>query len=246
MSSGRRIFIGDVQGCIDPLRRLLDATAFAQGVDRLYFVGDLVNKGPASAEVLRLAMELEADAVLGNHDVALLETAVGRRAQKASDTFDDVLAADDRDLLLLWLESRPLLMLLEDVVLVHAAIRPTWHKLEARAAALRIRFDALRSAGKSPFDDADVRFALSARYCQADGTQLIDDHFERGQSPSPPWRNWLDFWQGPEIAVFGHFAMQGLVQREFARGLDSGCCYGQQLTAWIAEEDRVVAVECVK
>lgn len=238
MAGERRIFIGDVQGCLDPLLRLLDRLRFDQSSDRLFFTGDLVSKGPDSAGVLRLARGLGAAAVLGNHDVRLLEASAGRRRRKKGFPCPDLLEAEDRADLLAWLEGLPLLIHLGDIVLVHAGIRPGWVDLRARAPQLRARFEAALRGGGSLFGDEDVRFALSARFCTAEGLQALEDW----PPPGPPYRNWIDWYRAPETVVFGHFACQGLRIEPRVRGLDTGCVYGGELTAWIAEEDRVVAV----
>ena len=103
--------VGDLQGCADAFEALLEAIDFDPARDRLWLVGDLVNRGPASARVLRTLMELDDSivCVLGNHDLHLLATTVVIRAPVAQDTFDDVLSAPDRDTLIDWLRRRPLL-----------------------------------------------------------------------------------------------------------------------------------------
>jgi bis(5'-nucleosyl)-tetraphosphatase (symmetrical) len=234
----RRIFIGDVQGCRDPFLRLLDRLRFDPASDRVYLCGDLVNRGPDSPGVLRLARTIAAESVLGNHDVYLLEIAAGRIPATAGHPLEAVLEAEDRDDLIGWLAARPLAIAFGDVFLVHAAVRPTWADLAAVPAMLRASFEREWSAGRSPLGDADVRFALTARYTTPEGIQPAADW----PPPRDPYRNWLDFYRDARTVVFGHFARQGLVTRERARGLDTGCVYGQQLTAWIAETDELVAV----
>ena len=236
--SGRRVFVGDIQGCLDPLRRLLDAVAFDPTADQLLAAGDLVNKGPDNVGVVRLLMDLGARGVMGNHDLHALRIAAGIRPAKASDTAVDLLAADDRDALLDWIAALPVMIHLGDVVMVHAAIRPTWRDLPAVAAELNRRLVDDLDVGDSPFDDDDLRFAMTARYCTEEGEQADPDW----PPPGPPYRNWVEFYEGEPTVVFGHFARQGLVVTDRVRGLDTGCVYGNELTAWIAEEDRVVSV----
>ncbi|MDX1605201.1 MAG: metallophosphoesterase, partial [Candidatus Competibacterales bacterium] len=103
--------IGDIQGCYEPLQRLLERLRFDPAVDRLWFAGDLVNRGPRSAAVLRLVRSLQARAVtvLGNHDLSLLAVAAGMGRRKPRDTYDDVLEAPDAGELLDWLRRQPLL-----------------------------------------------------------------------------------------------------------------------------------------
>ncbi len=235
----RRIFIGDVQGCREPLERLLERVRFDPTRDRIFFCGDLVNRGPDSVGVLRIARALRAESVLGNHDVHLLEIAAGR-VEYDGHSLSAVLSASDRDELLAWLKARPLAIAFADIFLIHAAVRPVqhWADLTAVPAMLRERFDAAWKANRSPFEDADVKFALSARFTTRDGIQAEDDW----PPPGDPFVNWLDLYRDSRTVVFGHFARQGLVVRDRARGLDTGCVYGGFLTAWIAEEDRLVSV----
>jgi len=119
--------IGDVQGCHDALQLLLERCGFGPR-DRILFIGDLVNRGPRSADVLRLAMRLgdRCDAVLGNHDLHLLARSEGVADPGRRDTIDDVLGAPDRDDLLEWLRGRPFVLDEDPWLLVHAGVLPTW------------------------------------------------------------------------------------------------------------------------
>jgi bis(5'-nucleosyl)-tetraphosphatase (symmetrical) len=121
-----------------------------------------------------------------------------------------------------WLAAQPVVRLFDDVVMVHAGLHPRWD--EARLLSL------------SP---ADVHYAINVRYCDADGNQPPDDW----PPPGPPFRPWDDFYRGTRRVVFGHWARRGLVARPQCIGLDTGCVYGGKLTAWIAEEDRIVQVD---
>ena len=200
----RRIFVGDVQGCRAELERLLEAVGYAPGSDQLVPVGDLVNKGPDSAGVLDLLMQLDAQPVLGNHDLHWLER--HRAAPRHAD----------------WLRAQPVVRLYDDVVAVHAGLHPRWD--EARLSALSA---------------ADVDYAVNVRYCDAEGRRPARDW----PPPGPPFRPWDDFYKGRRRVVFGHWARRGLVVRPQCVGLDTGCVYGGKLSAWIAEEDRVVQVD---
>ena len=234
----RRVFVGDVQGCREPLERLLAVIRFDPSSDRLYCCGDLVNKGPDNVGVLRLVRALGGESVLGNHDVEAIELLRGRVPEWPGNTLDDLRRAPDREELLAWLEARPVAIDLGDVFLIHAAVRPTWRELANVPAMLRQHYDAAIRAGVSPYGDDELRFALTARYCDEAGIQPENDW----PPPGPPFVNWLDLHRDRRTVVFGHFARQGLVVRDRARGLDTGCVYGKELTAWIAEEDRIVAV----
>jgi len=201
----RRIFVGDIQGCPEPLERLLAAVGFAPGRDRLLPVGDLVNKGPDSPGALQLLMQLGAEPVLGNHDLHWLKKARDQDPAQRS-----------------WLAAQPFVRVFDDVIVVHAGLHPKWE--QAQLAKL------------SP-DEAD--YAVNVRYCDADGNRPPRDW----PPPGPPFRPWDDFYAGSKRVVFGHWARRGLVVRPRCVGLDTGCVYGGKLSAWIAEEDRVVQVD---
>src|SRR5215475_14198346 len=132
-----RYAIGDIQGCMASLERLLALIDFSPARDELWLVGDLVNRGPRSLDVLRWAYAMSAriTCVLGNHDLHLLARAAGAAQSKERDTLDDVLAAPDCDRLIDWLRARPLCHYDDRFVLVHAGLHPQWTVLEARARA---------------------------------------------------------------------------------------------------------------
>lgn len=230
---GRRIFVGDIQGCRVELERLLERVDFDSAADRLEPVGDLVNRGPDSLGTLRILRSLDAGGVLGNHDVHLLRAAAGTRPPKGRDTFEDVLEAPDRDALIDWLAARPFFRNLGDVWLVHAGLDPTWTDPA----------EELADCGPLAEDDA-CDFAIRVRHCTADGERPRNDD----PPPPPPFAPWFEHWRGRGVPtiVFGHWAMRGLVLEPGFRGLDTGCVWGGRLTAWIAEEDRIVQVPADK
>ncbi|MEA2627150.1 MAG: hypothetical protein QOD06_3195, partial [Candidatus Binatota bacterium] len=221
---GRRIFVGDVQGCVDELRELLDAVKLDPARDRLHPVGDFVNRGPDSAGVLRVCREIDAGGVLGNHDLHCLKVAAGKSAARPGDTLDDLLAASDRDELLGWLRARPIVRGWPDLITVHAGLHPRWRDPEALLGA------------KDPLgDDPATDFAVRVRHCDPEGRRPEKDR----PPPGPPFRPWDELYEGERTVVFGHWAARGLVWKPKIRGLDTGCVWGGQLTAWIAEEDRL-------
>src|ERR671914_938483 len=120
--------IGDVQGCYDELRELLRKFSFKKSTDRLWFVGDLVNRGPKSLEVLRFVRDLgnRAVVVLGNHDLHLVAQHEGFERPRKDDTFQDVLSAPDRGELVNWLRTRPLMHVADGYAMVHAGLLPQW------------------------------------------------------------------------------------------------------------------------
>ena len=121
--------IGDIQGCFDDLLRLLDKIKFDDQSDKLWFAGDLVNRGPKSLETLRFVKSLNKSAltVLGNHDLHLLATAYKQRIPRKKDSLDQILQAPDRDELLYWLRHQPLFHYNGDFCLLHAGLPPQWN-----------------------------------------------------------------------------------------------------------------------
>ncbi|MDF1552513.1 MAG: metallophosphoesterase [Deferrisomatales bacterium] len=229
----QRVFVGDVQGCSNELRDLLERLGYDPAMHDLWFTGDLVNRGPDSLGVLRLVRELGGNTVLGNHDLHLLRVAAGERTTGRKDTFQDVLTAPDRGPLLEWLRERPLAQGWDDAVLVHAGVCPGWGDPVAVAGPLE---QGIR-AGRIPWDNPDLRFLLQARHCNASGERPADD-----EHPPARFHPWDHFYRGRRTVVFGHWAARGRVRGKRVRGLDTGCVWGGSLTAWIAEEDRFVAV----
>ena len=195
----RRVYVGDVQGCREELEQLLEAVAFDPASDRIEPVGDLVNRGPDSLGVLRLLRSLRAGGVLGNHDVHLLRVAAGRRRPGRRDTFRDVLSAPDRDELLAWLAERPFVKSFDDVILVHAALNPTWRDPVGQLSGI----DPLAWS-----DDSD--FALRARYCTPSGERPRRDH----PDPGLPFVPWYEHWAGRDsrTVVFGNVRDQSLYE----------------------------------
>ncbi|MDA0375657.1 MAG: metallophosphoesterase [Planctomycetota bacterium] len=209
----RRIFIGDIQGCREPLERMLEAVEFdpARG-DVLHPVGDLVAKGPDSLGVLRLLRDLDARPVLGNHDLAWLRD--GRIP-------DPALAS--------WLAAQPLLRIFPDLIQVHAGLHPAWDEARLMEFAQR----------RASSEDPDAWYLTTVRYCDEEGRRPASDW----PVPDPPFVAWDEHYRGARRVVFGHWARRGLDLTPKVVALDSGCVYGNPLSAWIAEEDRVVQVE---
>ncbi len=229
----RTIFVGDIQGCREELERLLALVRFDPAGDRLEPTGDLVNRGPDSLGTLRLLHSLGAGGVLGNHDIHLLRVAAGKAQATKKDTLGALLSAPDRERLLAWLAARPLARTSADVLLIHAGLDPTWRDPVGQLAGL----DPL-----AQHRDAD--FATRVRYCTARGERPPRD-FPPPLFPFEPWFVHRRANAGPTV-VFGHWARLGLVRRPRLRGLDTGCVWGGHLTAWIAEEDRIVQVPAAR
>lgn len=236
--------IGDVQGCFITLQRLLERIDFNRSRDRLWFVGDIVNRGPSSLDVLRFVRGLgdRAVVVLGNHDLHLIARSRGRRERKRRDTFDDVLGAPDRDELIAWLSGLPLLYRESAHILVHAGLLPRWSLEEAEALARkaekRLRADRL---GRTLQNAVDVFTRL--RTCTASGEMCLDYTGPPEQAP-PGCRPWFELADIPDTVTifFGHWASLGLHLGRNAIGLDTGCVWGGALTA-MRLEDRALFQE---
>ena len=250
--------VGDVQGCCDELERLLEAVAFAPQRDRLWFVGDLVNRGPRSLDVLRLVRGLgeAAVVVLGNHDLHLLAIARGAAHLRPADRMlQPVLEAPDREQLLDWLQARPVLHhdAALGVTMLHAGLPPQWDVGLARRCAAELEA-ALRGNhsgrlfasmyGNRPdlwSDDLEgddrLRFITNAltrlRVCDADGRLLLKHKGPPEKMPpgAVPWfRAPARRWAGARI-VCGHWSALGYLDEGGVLALDTGCVWGGTLTA---------------
>ncbi|MBS1270752.1 MAG: Bis(5'-nucleosyl)-tetraphosphatase, symmetrical [Gammaproteobacteria bacterium] len=246
--------IGDVQGCRHNLTQLLARICFNEHADRLWFIGDLVNRGPDSLGTLRLVRDLNAQLVLGNHDLHLLAVAAGARPVKRNDTFMDVLKAHDRDDLLAWLARQPLFVRDDKALwaMVHAGLPPGWSVETASHLAREVerelaahyhdRHFLQQIYGDQPgrwcdvVDDMDrVRFIVNAmtrmRFCDSEGELALNYSGPPGSQP-PPFRPWFELWpHGSHRIVFGHWSMLGAGNYGNAISLDSGCVWGHRLTA---------------
>jgi bis(5'-nucleosyl)-tetraphosphatase (symmetrical) len=248
---------GDIQGCKTAFDELLRKISFRPSRDRLWLVGDLVNRGPDSLGVLRRVIDLGASAttVLGNHDLHLLATVAGGREQSPADTFGAVLAAPDADRLVDWLRHRPLLHYnaRERRALVHAGIPPAWTLQQARAQAGEVeallrgrkwRYALRAMYGNEPavWDpqlgrEDRRRYTINAltrmRYCDRGGRLDLRHSGPPGSQPKGlvPWFDVPERRARATHIVFGHWAALGLLLREDVTALDTGCVWGGRLTA---------------
>lgn len=255
--------IGDIQGCFDSLRGLLAYVKFDPVSDRLWLVGDLVNRGPKSLEVLRWVRELgdSVVCVLGNHDIHLLLRYLDVVKQKKRDTLAPVLAAADCDELIDWLRHRPIMHVENGLAMVHAGLHPSWTIADASRAADEI-CHALRGPDwqhqiarimtkKPPAWTAELkptaRMQAAAavffrmRTCREDGSMCDDFAGPMVDAPADciPWFKVRDAsWKDHEV-FFGHWSALGLLQGKYVFGLDTGCVWGGALTA-VRLEDRVI------
>lgn len=219
MTTPRHLFIGDVHGCADELQALLSACVYRSSSDVVCLVGDLVAKGPASGEVVRIAREASALAVRGNHDERLLTHRQALLNGSATSVlkphhqlaYDQLAEADWQ-----YLEALPDYRRFPslNVIMVHAGLVPG-------TALEQQRRDLLHN--------------LRTITANGEGSKRHED--------GTPWAK---SWRGPERVVFGHDAVLGLQQEPFATGLDTGCCYGRSLTALILPEDVLVSVRAAR
>jgi bis(5'-nucleosyl)-tetraphosphatase (symmetrical) len=264
--------IGDVQGCDVELGTLLGTLKFSADRDSLWFVGDLVNRGPASLQVLRRIRALgdAATVTLGNHDLHLLAVAHGGARLRSDDTLDEILAAPDRSQLLEWLQQRPLLH--EDaglnLCMVHAGLAPQWDLRLARDCARELE-QALRRNPEKLFDrmygdqpdrweeslqgEERLRFTTNCltrlRYVDAEGRLALRAKGSPKKAQSKGLTPWFEArdarWRGPRV-VFGHWSTLGFFRNADVIGLDTGCVWGDRLTALRLDvpDARPVQVPC--
>ena len=249
--------IGDVQGCDTELGALLNALKFSADRDSVWFVGDLVNRGPDSLKVLRRIRALgdAATVILGNHDLHLLAVAYGGARLRSDDTLDAVLAAPDRGALLEWLQERPLLH--EDaklnVCMVHAGLAPQWDLNQARRCAHELEkalrrnpeklFERLYGDQPDRWDDdlegeERLRFIANCltrlRYVDADGRLALRAKGSPKKTQTKSLIPWFEAanarWRGSRV-VFGHWSTLGYFSNDDVTSLDTGCVWGDRLTA---------------
>ncbi|MFZ6751654.1 symmetrical bis(5'-nucleosyl)-tetraphosphatase [Undibacterium sp. Ren11W] len=260
--------IGDIQGCCDQLEQLLELIALAAPTAKILFAGDLVNRGPKSLQTLRLvkAMGARADSVLGNHDLHLLAVANGIRPSHKSDTLDEILKAPDCEELLDWLRHRPLAILEQGHLLVHAGLFPAWSIEKTLNLAQEVE-QILRGSdwlgllremyGNTPDRWSDAlqgserwRCIINAltrmRYCSGDG--VMDFASKDGTANAPPgFAPWFDIANrksANHTVIFGHWSTLGLVLRPDLISLDTGCVWGGKLTAISLPGRDLLQVEC--
>lgn len=252
-----RLAIGDIQGCCDELKALLARCNYSADRDEIWFVGDLVNRGPQSLETLRFVRSLGAGAtvVLGNHDLHLLALAFGaKRKQKDGDTLQDILDAPDRDQLLEWLLGRPLAVFDEPRgdFLVHAGLVRDWTPRAAAKLAREVEavlrddaralFDSMYGNKPDRWDEKlrgmdRLRFVINAftrmRYCRKDGSIDLKAKGAPGEQPEEllPWFDVPGRKSEDVRVICGHWSTLGLKRRKDLLALDTGCVWGGSLTA---------------
>lgn len=264
--------VGDLQGCLDPLKCLLDRVAFDPARDRLWLVGDLVNRGPKSLETLRFlfAMRDSVTCVLGNHDLHLLAVAHNVERLKKSDTLREIIEAPDAGDLLDWLRRQKLVHYDEarDIAMVHAGIPPMWTLAKALKRAAEVEEALLDDArlplflegmyGNDPACwDSDLHgitrlrvitnYFTRMRFCKADGT--LDLKSKEGTDTAPPgYRPWFAHpsrkTRGQKI-IFGHWAaLEGKCNEPGLHALDTGCVWGGTMTLLNIDNGQRISCDC--
>lgn len=258
--------IGDIQGCADEFEELLELTGFDSARDKLWLVGDLVNRGPDSLRVLRRVRALgEASVcVLGNHDLHLLAVATGNAREHKSDTLHALLQAPDRDELLDWLRHRPLALLECNHLLVHAGLPPQWtatqcqalaHEVEAALQGPQYEEFMRHLYGNTPqrWDDGlrgwdRLRVIVNActrlRFCTDEGAMEFKEKRDTATAPAgyAAWFAHPNRRSQDTTIVCGHWSALGLLLKPTMLMLDSGCVWGGPLTALRLEDRRVFQV----
>lgn len=256
--------IGDVQGCFEELQLLLKKIQFKPQQDQLWFVGDLVNRGPDSLAVLRYLIDIQDSikVVLGNHDLHLLALAAGIEAIKRQDTLEQVLAANDVNELLNWLRAQPLIHYDShfDIVMTHAGIYPYWSLAQTQVYAAEVTQQLQQPDyvqflaamyGNEPIiwnekltGNDRWRFIINAltrmRFCSLRGE--LDLKTKEGLAQQPkgylPWFKIPQRTANQHTIVFGHWAaLNGVTHESKVLALDTGCAWGNELTA-LRLEDR--------
>lgn len=252
--------IGDIQGCYTALRKLAQKIQFHPARDRLWFVGDLVNRGPESLDTLRWIQDLgdAAICVLGNHDLYCLRAAYLPNTRKHNDTLQALFDAPDVLELLHWLRHRPLLHVEHDAVMVHAGLLPSWdietaikrcHEVEAALQNENFKACLLNMWGNTPNANHQnlsalehIRLTINAttrmRFCTAKGALEFDTKGPLSKTPGA-LRPWFDVPNRQNLShtiYFGHWSALGFVQRNNVVCLDTGYIWGGALTALRLED----------
>ena len=259
--------IGDIQGCYHAFQALLARINFNPKVDELWLVGDLINRGSGSLEVLRWCYEHQNNlkVVLGNHDLHALVVAAGFVNAHKGDTLDAILQADDRDVLLHWLRHQHLVYQNESYLMVHAGLLPQWTSEQAAAYATEVE-TVLRSEdyldflahmyGNQPDSWSEelqgldrLRVITNAmtrlRVCTEQGVMEFRFKGELVDIPAGfvPWFDVENRASQNKQVIFGHWSALGLQQRQNVYALDTGCLWGGQLTAMNLETKEITQVE---
>jgi bis(5'-nucleosyl)-tetraphosphatase (symmetrical) len=262
--------IGDIQGCYDDLLRLLDVIQFNPAHDTLWFVGDLVNRGPKSLETLRFVKSLgnSAVCVLGNHDLHLLAVAYKKTSPGKKDDLTPILTAPDSAELIDWLRHRPFFHHNEEFCMVHAGLPPQWDfaqtkKMAAYAERVLHGNNYLSFFNGMYGDKPNVwsrrlhgaillRFITNCftrlRYCDVQGAMNFQQKGKLGTQPAglKPWFEVEGRKSANMRIIFGHWSTLGYYDQNNCYGIDTGALWGGQLTAIkLGKEVERISIDCV-
>lgn len=265
--------IGDLQGCFEPLQRLLGKVGFSPSRDRLLFAGDLVNRGPQSLEVLRFIKSLgkAATVVLGNHDLHLIAAAHSGQFGP-NDTLAEIVRAPDHQILIDWLMAQPLAHADPDsgALMIHAGLPPQWDRQQALALAQEVseviagpkgdQFLAQMYGNEPDIWDERLRgiprlrFVVNCltrlRYCEANGRIRLKPSGTPGTQAKDliPWFEVPARRTAGDTIIFGHWSTLGKVHWPQAKvyGLDTGCLWGGCLTALNLDSMQTISVDCAQ
>ncbi|MBU6459621.1 MAG: symmetrical bis(5'-nucleosyl)-tetraphosphatase [Proteobacteria bacterium] len=260
--------IGDIQGCYAQFMALLDLLKFNPPEDTLWLTGDLVNRGPQSLETVRAIRQLGSSArtVLGNHDLHLLGVAYGLRQLHASDTMQDILSAPDCADILYWFRQQALMIHEGPFIMVHAGLLPQWtleqassyaREFESALQGDQYRVLMTRMFGSEPHEWTEdlkgydrlrviVNVFTRLRFCTPSGQMEFAHKGTPSEAPQGylPWfdipnKNWTQY-----TVIFGHWSTLGLIVRPNLYALDTGCLWGQSLTAVRLDDRQVFSIPC--
>jgi len=260
--------IGDVQGCFDSLQALLKKIKFSTDKDRLFFLGDVVNRGDKSLATLRLIKDLGENAkmVLGNHDFHLLACSLGGLKPTIKDTFSDIMGADDHHLLIDFLLQQPLVIKHEGALLVHAGIPPSWDEdtvfKQSSIVEQHLQNDNVGAFINNMYDDHPYtwsndlnemdacRYTINAcmrmRVCKADDTLEFTHKMNHDTAPVG-FKAWFSHdnraLKNTDI-FFGHWSTLNKVNPAHVYPMDHGCAWGGQLSVIRLKDKKVVSVDC--
>jgi|TARA_B100000959_G_C14794977_1_gene547216 bis(5'-nucleosyl)-tetraphosphatase (symmetrical) len=258
--------IGDIQGCFDELEQLLTLFNFDPTTDDLWFVGDLINRGPKNLETLNFIMSLERTrVVLGNHDLHFLAVASGARTQSRSDTLDDLIRSDQLPEIIEWMRHLPLIYSDANWVMVHAGIPSIWDVEKAATHAREVEstlsgnhfmefFKHMYGNSPAIWDDnltswdrlrVITNYLTRLRYCTASGEMNLT---AKDKIQPPGYSPWFSFpRRDSKQILFGHWAaIGGTTGQKNIIALDTGCVWGRELTALRLDDRRFFSVSAVK
>ena len=268
-----RYAVGDLQGCLQPLKCLLDEVTFNAKQDQLWLVGDLINRGPESLATLRFVKELGdcVRIVLGNHDLHFLAVATGTTSAGKSDTFDEILSAPDCEELVAWLMQQKLFYSdpSNDYHMVHAGIPPNWTLAQTQSYASEVEAVLQSKKAKKFFEKMygntpDIwreelsgykrlrvitNYLTRMRYCTAEGQLDFANKLDTYQGEHPnayaPWFAYPDRLTRKNKIIFGHWAaLEGNITANNVYGIDTGCVWGRNMTMMNLETQRKITCDC--